>query len=142
MREPNVEKITGYMCHCGHFHPEEDCEIILIKVIKGKNCEISNLNFFDEKKAEESAAKAVTELEKVPDVVVETPSVKPSAFPPGFDPAKPNEAKLLTPAEKEAYLKESAKGIPKEFMRMSNSVMIPPDDPRFESQGAKQFIKR
>ena len=139
MKEPNIEKTTGYMCHCGHFHTEDDCEIILIKVIKGKNCTVSNLNFFNDKKQE--VANEIKQEEQVIQPVQVQPAVKAPEFPPGFDPKKPNEAKLLTPAEKEAYLKEASRGIPKEFMNMTSSIMIPPDDPRFESKGAKQYIR-
>lgn len=36
----HLQKKTVIKAECGHYHPEDECEVILIKVIKGKDCEL------------------------------------------------------------------------------------------------------
>lgn len=42
IKEPKMEKRTMFKCEgCGEYHPEDECEIVIIKIIKGKNCNLS-----------------------------------------------------------------------------------------------------
>jgi hypothetical protein len=37
-----LEKKSVLLCEaCGGYHPEDDCEIILVKIIKGKKCDLN-----------------------------------------------------------------------------------------------------
>ena len=38
----NLKMKSVLLCEaCGGYHPEEECEIILVKIIKGKNCTLN-----------------------------------------------------------------------------------------------------
>lgn len=121
---------------CGGYHTADESEVVIIRMVKGKNCELTHAN------------RTV--------VVAKTIDTSPaSTLAPIMIPAPNNPINNST-----ATFKEDAPGegyhIPPKEMEKINSApmdptkrkmiippglarfMIPPGDPRFESQGAKE----
>jgi len=36
----NLEERVVFKCDCGHYHDEKDVEIVVVKMVKGKDCKI------------------------------------------------------------------------------------------------------
>ena len=127
MKDLNITKVIVCKCEsCLEYHPVNECEYVLIKLIKGKNCPLPGNNLNMNVKKEE------TRIETVP---AETPKV--SVLPDAFrglvdasvsqtevssvkkdDPAEilkdPNAILRVTPEGKKEYLKKQ-QGMPPDF---------------------------
>ena len=144
MKKLNLEKKAVVRCEvCGDFHNEEDCEIIVIKIVKGKNCPLvrekiysQTIQMIPEKTfgqvvpiVKESTTEEKTE-KQIDDAAALREKLK-----------DPNVVKILTPEEKTELLKKRRSGIPPAFLnRMPGApgnVFIPPDNPDSERSGAR-----
>jgi len=150
-KEQNVDKKTLHRCDCGHFHETDDMETITLKIRKGKDCSMESVieNLFP---SESGATKENAPAQRESGITVQTEegAITVNAAPakpvidPDYDLNNPHAKyiKTVTPAEKEAYLKENA--IPAEFLHRINPLIkpgigIPSGDPNFESHGAKEL---
>ena len=98
----NLKMKTVLLCEaCGGYHPEEECEIIVVKIVKGKNC---HLNMTKDQTfvrptatltiPDNSGSVAVEKKEEIP--VQERPSGQVREIvPPGI---KKNDPRLLRPS--------------------------------------------
>ncbi|MHB8483587.1 MAG: hypothetical protein ACYDBV_12775 [Nitrospiria bacterium] len=104
-------------CTCGEYHPEDECEIVLIKIVKGKKCQL-NAKLLDTTTTE----KAATVASKIPTSVFKSPQ---STQPVVVEAA--DTSKTLSPEELLKYRKE--KRFPREFMKIADSAN-PAENPR------------
>ena len=129
MKELNIEKRTVLKCEsCHGFHSEEDCEYVIIKVIKGKKCPLPNQNIFE--KEEMNSVTSVNPV--IPEIFVKKEEIKSTEKIKSNHLDNPNVVKLLTPEELKGYRTEN-KVIPREFSNMA----IPPTASNFEEKGLK-----
>lgn len=116
---------TNYsLCEaCGEYHPVSDCEIVIIKIIKGKNCALTKRNTHPIQEMKLQAGSESPHAEPVPATV--------------FDKQKKyftddeDKYPVVTPEER-----KKKPAIPPGIMNM----MIDPGNPNFETKGDK--IKR
>jgi len=129
MDQDNIEKVECFRCEaCGNFHPKDECEIITIKIVKGKNCKFEKINIFENKK--------INIEDKKEEIMKPLISEKKEEL--KYNPADPNVVKLVSKEEKEAYLKRTS-SIPPAFIRQFGNVWIEPKDANFETKGAKNI---
>ncbi len=95
---------------CGGYHSPEECEVIVIKIIKGKNCPLP------------SSGGLRTEPASIRDRVIEKPLPEQAAL---------KEAAPVAPAKVVPRKNIIPQGI--------SSMMIPPTSPNFETNGAKEI---
>jgi hypothetical protein len=99
---------------CDQYHPVEDCEVVIIKMIKGKDCELrpvsSSSSYSFDKRS----------------IISNDTKVEPRVH-------LSEQEQLIEDMKNAATAKPRPVIIPREFQGMN----IPPDDPRFESHGAK-----
>ena len=149
MTKIDIKKSTVFKCEvCGGYHSEEESEIIVIKVVKGKNCELRrNISFGEEiRTIVEPREKRIEidfpnsrpiieftetkkEVEKIDEplmVDIEKP----------YDPADPKVVKLLTPEERQRELRERKSQLP-QYLRNFGNMNIAPGDAEFDTKGAK-----
>lgn len=78
----NIEKKTLIKGQCGHFHPEDECEVVIVKFVKGKNC---NLTETPVAPTRDFAPVKQQQFEELPPEVVVIDTKKPrSIIPPGI----------------------------------------------------------
>lgn len=116
-----MKQVQMVECVCGQYHKLEDCETIIIKVVKGKNCEM--------KKKEE-----IIPSYTIPKRDTSVP------LPNSFSPVTSNTTSIFTPEEElypiitpEERAKER-KIVPPAIARM----MIDSSQPNFETHGDKE----
>lgn len=100
---------------CGGFHFEDDCEVIVIKIIKGKQCEFKGL--------QPQVREVVRVVEKQQDVELDNPSQHITA----------ENKKETPPADNQPPAKVRSIVPP-----AIASMMMGPDHPLHESHGAKE----
>jgi hypothetical protein len=89
---------------CGEFHPVTECEVVVVKIVKGKNCQLNQKSIFGTSTTGASLQNKIATETKEEFPVLDRPVVPmKKAIPPGF-----------------------------------MSMMLPPDNPDFESKGAKE----
>lgn len=111
--KPDLEKMESssyLLCEaCGGYHTEDECEVVIVKIVKGKNCKLNmtkehtaNLNntpkIFENEKRSVETEMTVSNQPQVP------PRRTPSIVPPSF-----------------------------------GAMMVPPTDPAFETKGKKEI---
>jgi hypothetical protein len=81
----NLKMKTVLLCEaCGSYHPEEECEIILVKIIKGKNCTLNMTK-------EQTFARPTTPAVEIPKVTMN------ENIPIGFSPMPANQVREIVP---------------------------------------------
>jgi hypothetical protein len=121
---------------CGQYHPVEDCEIVVIKMVKGRDCQINTsprvrpphdgptiFNALD--------AKPFMESESVKPNVIEKPKSPPVSE---FKEDAPGEGFHIPPKVMEEKVRARKAIIPPGIAAM----MIPNGHPQFETKGAKE----
>jgi hypothetical protein len=117
MGTPDLEKMNSssyLLCEaCGGYHPEEECEIVVVKIVKGKKCKLNVAKEYTSNLSKQSATatekhtpekKAVITPEETTPVAQPTPPKRSTVIPPGLA-----------------------------------SMMIPPTSPQFETKGKKEI---
>jgi hypothetical protein len=113
--------------NCGHYHSEDECETIVIKLIKGKNCSIDEVS----KKFEEVKERKLEDAKNI--------SKNDGDVSGGF------KTKIIYENVPEGLIKKEVK-IPIKDKRNIippgiENLMIPIGHPDFESKGAKEIRK-
>ena len=148
MKKLNIETSTVLKCDvCGEYHLETDCEIVTIKIIKGKNCKLVRENILKQDEfIEKGEAKKDVRI-KVNETIENKESIEKPVVTEEDRLRKnlenPNIIKLVSLEEKMAYLKRTSGGVPPAFIKRQLSggdIGISPKDSNFETKGAKIVI--
>jgi hypothetical protein len=107
---------------CDRYHPLEECEVVIIRMIKGKNCEL---------KSEQPRTTETVDAPVVDRVVATViPTVNTPVVP-------SSEGYHIPPREVEEMIKKRKNIIPSGIA----SMMLSPADPNFDAKGAKEIRK-
>jgi hypothetical protein len=94
----NLKTKTVLLCEaCGGYHPEDECEIVLVKIIKGKDCALNmtkEQTFARPTKSVTEAPRVVTGREDIPDPAMPAGPVR-EIVPPGI---KKQDPRLIRPS--------------------------------------------
>ncbi len=124
MKLPKLETIEMMKCDsCGQYHPIAECEIVTIKIIKGKSCVMNSNNAGIASKNLTSSAKPTT-LANPNKVIIE-----------GEDMGVPLYEVKNTESAQGAQGAQRKSIVPPAFA----GVFIPQDSPDFEARGAKEI---
>lgn len=108
---------------CGEYHPVEDCEVVVIKLVKGKDCKLTPIKPFS----------GETNI-KMPDYDFRDQHRADLSSPKEKVEPAPVDGIHLTEAEVKENLAKRSSLVPPAF----SGVMIPPGHPSFERNGAKE----
>lgn len=112
---------------CGEYHPVEDCEVVVIKVVKGKDCKLPSTNH-PMSRGQESIEDSYT-IEDAKEIGVLKEEVKPVPKP------KPGqEARYVVEDQPVKVQGKRPAPLPPGFA----GVFIPNGHPDFDSKGAKE----
>jgi len=127
MEKLKIKKVNMLKCDvCNAYHPEDDCEIVTIKIIKGKDCALTSPAYIEQPiknntvRDTNSTSTAIFNVEleqqtkeiKQPDTIVE--KLK-----------DPNVIKMVSAEEKKDYLKKTASAIPPAMLRHYGNMFNP-----------------
>ena len=99
---------------CGEYHSMEECEVVIIKIIKGKNCQLKP-------QGQTVVREIVRERAQATNAVVDPANIDDRAIPP------PQDVPVQT-------AKPRRQVVPPQIL----SMMVPTDHPNFEQFGAKE----
>ena len=120
-RELNkLQQKTQYKCEaCGKFHDEDETEVVIIKVVKGKNCELND--FFSKLPIHMLSPGIPASHSMYPGQLITGPST-------GAPPIEYAPLPVITAKPRRNIVPPGV-----------NSAMIPPGHPLHEQHGAKEF---
>lgn len=137
----NIPVVEMTRCICGQYHPVSDCEVVVIRIVKGKNCDLN--------------AKAVTTTGNngVPTITPASSGPTGSIFPAALMPSEAHDTVKTVEVPRPPVSPEVAKMTPEElrkaeslhklkqdpFAKLFFGNMIPNDHPDFERLGAKEI---
>ena len=111
---------------CNGYHSLDEVEVVIIRMVKGKNCDISSADTLKRNDNIESDNVRTEPPIVIPTVEVPKPNVKLDSDGIGYH---------IPPKEMEDIVKKRKNIIPSGL----SSMMIPPSDPNHESKGANEI---